>query len=152
MPPPEHIHSRPGESATGFLDAFFKVQDVDAVMFLVRDVQGLEGADMRWTYAEPEFRFFLRSAGKLKYVSTFTVHSATFKDTGPLNIVFLVNGRELARQRYDAPGPQRFEKPVPDDWLKRGAENRVIMKIVNPWKAPDGVLLGVVLHSAGFVE
>jgi hypothetical protein len=118
----------------------------------VKDVEGLEGADMRWTHAEPEFRFFLGVTGTLKLVSTFTVHSVTFKDTGPLRIAFFVNGREIAREVYDEPGSKRFEKVVPPELLKPKDENRVRFTILNPWKAADGAILGVVLHSAGFVE
>jgi hypothetical protein len=149
-PPPPHVHSG-ADTAVGLLDAYFRVEDPDAQMFLVKDVEALEGS-FRWTHAEPEFRFFLNSTAKVKFTMEFSVHDVTFKDTGPLSIALLVNGREIDTVRYDEPGRKLYVKPVPSELLRRNEENRVLVRVLNPWRTGDGAVLGIILHAAGFTE
>ena len=149
--PPQHGAGDSFRSGDGFKE-FFRSGDLGSDLFLVKDVQGHEGSDMRWTHAEPEMRFFLGSTENRRFVMQFSVHEATFRHTGPVTMVFLINGHELGSEQYDTPGHETFEKPVPSEWLRKGAENRVLVRVLNPWTAPDGVKLGVVLHGAGFPE
>lgn len=129
-----------------------RAEDPRAEAYFLKDVKGLEGPDWRWTGAEPEFRFDSSDPGEKRFQIEFTVHERTFKDTGPVSIEFYVNGNLLSRETYAADGRKVFQKTVPREWL-RPSENRVVMKILNPWEAPDpGVLLGVLFHSAGLVN
>ena len=46
-----------------------------------------------------------------------------------------------------------FSRAEQTRMLKENAENRVLVKVLNAWIAPDpGVRLGFLLHAAGFVS
>lgn len=124
----------------------------DAEKHIVKDIRGLEGA-WRWTLAAPELRFDL-PPGELhrKFRMEIGINDRTFRDTGPVMVVISINGREFDHVTFDHFGDHTWEKPVPVDYLKPGAENRVEMRIINPWHASDGVKLGFVVRSAGFVS
>ena len=49
----------------------------------------------------------------LRYMIDFTIVDDTFKDTGPLEFSFYVNGHELDHVRYTTEGAKHFEKAVP---------------------------------------
>ena len=42
--------------------------------------------------------------------------------------------------------------PVPAEWLRAGEEARVIARVENTWRAPDGLVLGILLQRAGLVQ
>ena len=126
--------------------------DPRASTFFVNDVKALEG-HWCWTGQKPELRFRLADVSIRRAVVNFTIHEITFKDTGPLRMNFLVNGRLLETVRYDTPGEKIFEKPVPRGWLQPDSDNMLSFVIENPWIASsDGVKLGVLLQRAGFVN
>lgn len=145
--PPQHLPFRPNTNQSDFVAA----ADPLAARFFVRDIN-TELAVWRWTGAEPELRFTLDSIQNRKLVYYFVINETTFKDTGPLTISFFVNKHLLGRERYDAPGEKTFEKAVPAEWLKAGEESHVIAHIENPWHAPDGLVLGILLQRAGLVQ
>jgi hypothetical protein len=123
----------------------------DASRFFVRDIR-LDAGLWRWTGAEPELEFTLsdRSDRKLEY--EFVINEATFKHTGPVTISFFVNGRLLTRERYDSPGDKKVTKIVRGEWLQGRGKTRVLARVENTWRSPDGVIFGILLKRAGFVE
>jgi hypothetical protein len=68
-------------------------------------------------------------------------------------MAILVNRKLLDEPVFDKSGDHRYEMPVPAAMLKANDENRVLVRIMNPWQAPDpGVRLGFLLQSVGFVK
>ena len=139
----------PPEPASG---EYVRAAQPDAETYFLRDIMSLEGAGWRWTRSEPELRLRLGKAQKRTFRLDLTVAEATFKDTGPLQLVVRVNGKELDRPVFGRPGPQRYELPLPDGLLRAHSENTVHISVLNPWLARDGVKLGFLLHGAGFGE
>ncbi len=123
----------------------------DASRFFVRDIR-MDAGLWRWTGAEPELEFTLGSRSDRKLVYEFVIHDATFKHTGPVTISFFVNEKLLARERYDSPGDKKLEKSVPAEWLQGKEKTRVRVQVENTWRSPDGVVFGILLKRAGFVE
>lgn len=131
---------------------FVRSADPNADLYYVKDVGGLEGGSWRWTQAAPEFRFTLKSTISRRFRLDFGLHEITFRDTGPVTLSILINGRELDRPHFDHPGDRRYEREVPADMLTSSSETRVVVRVLNSWKASDpGVHLGILLHAAGFV-
>jgi hypothetical protein len=131
---------------------FMRADDQNAQQYIVRDVRGLE-MNFRWTLAEPEFRFPLPVGPGARWLRMeFGINDRTIGDTGPLRMVFEVNGHVLDRPVFGTFGLKVFEKQVPEEWLVAG-ENRVQVRILNPWQSPDpAVKLGVVLNGIGLVK
>ena len=119
--------------------------------YLVKDIDASPNQARRWTFREPEMRFLLQQKTSRKLVVNFIVHSRTFKETGPVTVSFLVNGRTVGTIRCTHPEEHRFEAPVPDELLQSTAETRVTITLDKYWVAPqDGAKLGVLLVDAGF--
>lgn len=148
--PPRTAQDKP--AATANLGESVNAADPGADIYFVKDVKPSEGGPSRWTYAEPELRFLIKKPENRVFHLEFGINDRTFKETGPLRIVFLVNGRELERTTWNNFGDQVYEKAVPADWLKGWGENRITIRVLNPWKAQDGVRLGILLQSASLAE
>lgn len=104
-----------------------------------------------WTRKRPSVKIRLRGGLPVRYAIDFSVAEATFSKTGPVKVTFFVNDHELETVRYAAPGPQRYEKPVPPEWLK--SENIVGAEVDKLWTSPDdGAQLGLILNSIGLTE
>jgi hypothetical protein len=145
--PAQHLPYNPQSAArTDFVAA----SDIYAEKFFVRDILVSDKGEWRWTRTEPELRFFLDSTENRKLVFEFVINETTFKDTGPVTISFFVNKHLLGRERYDKPGEYAFERPVQSDWLRAREETRVLVRVENPWKTPEGPL-GILLKRAGIV-
>lgn len=125
--------------------------DDGADLYIVKDVKGAESS-WRWTLAEPEFRFQLKPGSGARVLELqFGINDRTFLETGPLKLVFQVNGHEVDRQTYNTFGDHTWERRIGSELLAPGAENRVKIRVLNPWQAPDaGVQLGFVLRCVGF--
>jgi hypothetical protein len=124
-----------------------------AEQYIVKDIKGLEGG-WRWTHAEPELRYRLKPENVARvFHLELGINDRTFKETGPLKLVFEVNGHEFARETFPTFGDHIWEKRVDSSLLAPGAENRVKIRVLNPWQAPDpGVKLGFILRCAGFLK
>ena len=110
-----------------------------------------EGGAWRWTRSQPELRFLVQSARNRRFKLELGVNDVTFRDTGPLRLVIFVNEHELDRIVYDSPGEKSYEKAVPANMLRENAENRVLIRVLNPWDTNDPkVKLGFIFHEAGF--
>ncbi len=129
--------------------------DADAETHFVQDIStGLEGNTWRWTGKRPAIRMFPGTAEKLSYAIDFAIPGATFTQTGPVTLSFFVNEHLLDRVRYASPGRQRFEKPVPAEWLDANGYvilNAEIDKLWIPAKR-DAKPLGFILVSLGLKQ
>ncbi len=113
----------------------------------------LQGATWRWTGAKPTVKLLLLRTDGLKYSIDFAVWDKGMRQTGPLTISFLVDGRILDTVRFDTPGQQHFEKAVPPEWLDTLTDTSVSASIAPLYVAPeDGKKFGVVLIRMGFVR
>lgn len=126
--------------------------DGDANQHVVRDILGDTGS-WRWTAKHPEVRVTMRTNKMLHYVIDFTIVEATFKDTGPLQLSFYVNGHVLDQLTYTSEGPKHFEKPVPEDWIEPGKEAVLGAEVDKVWYSPaDHQPLGFILSRIGLTQ
>jgi hypothetical protein len=153
-PPPEQ--RKPLEpSDFGRLSRYIAMNDPNADAHLLRDIShfGEGGGSWRWAGPHPQMRFYLEATSNLALFLHFSIAEATFQETGPFTLTFLINGRPFDRVRYTQAGEQRFEKPVPEALLRAGQENLVAIEPDKVWTSKeDGAQLSILLTGAGFVE
>ena len=133
---------------------FIAMSDKNASMYYVEGVlpRPLE-APWRWTHKRAVLRYRLPRREGWKLRVNLTVPDYTFKDTGPVEITFILNDKILGVESYKTPGDKVFEKPAPPEWLAGPGDNFVKMEIDKLWKSPvDGLEVGFILSAAGFVE
>jgi hypothetical protein len=148
IPPQHQPIVAPEKLASG---DYVSAGDPEADRFFIRDVRGSEG-NFRWTSANPELRFILKSTERLKFELHYGVHQLLLREAGPLEMTITINGHDLATVRDPVAGDKTFQKAVPAEWLKANAENIVSIRVHNPWRAPDKTYLGFIFVGAGFVE
>lgn len=148
------IDRRPIEGATPELAEFVEMGSPSAKDHILRDILGAApGQAARWTNQRPALRFHLSRIAARHLRVEFAVAEATFKDTGPVQISFKVNGNLLDKVRYDRHGEKVFEKVVPETWLRAADPVIVEAEIDKVWVSKsDGARLGVLLARAGFVR
>lgn len=134
--------------------AFVRMGETSAASYIVGDVnEAIEGGGWRWTKRKPTLRLQLKRITNQKFEADLTIAANTFRETGPVSITFTINDHELARESYTEAGRHTFKKAVPAEWLHMAGDNIVTMEIDKLWTSPlDGVELGFILASAGFVE
>ena len=126
--------------------------DGDANQHFVQDILGDSGS-WRWATKHPEVRLKMRTNKMLRYMIDFTIVEQTFKDTGPLEFSFDVNGHELDRVRYTSSGAKHFEKDVPPEWVQTGKEAVVGAQIDKLWYSPaDHQPLGFIVTRMGLTQ
>lgn len=150
--PPEQRH--PVEGFNPGPDAMMvEMNNPDASLHVVKDIYGPSDPSWRWTAQNPTVQLLVLSTEHLKYIADFAIWDEGFKTTGPLEIAFLVNGKELDKVRYATPGAKHFEKPVSPDWLSADAETTLAMSVDKLYVAPkDSVKFGVILVRLGLKE
>jgi hypothetical protein len=121
----------------------------------IQDISAeLEGNTWRWTGKRPTIRVHVNSNRKLVYSIDLVIAGATFEKTGPVTLSFFVNDHLLDRVRYAAPGSQRFQKPVPAEWLQPDEDAMLGVEIDKVWTAaqPGGASLGFILIALGMEQ
>lgn len=127
--------------------------DPDADVRIVRDIMPKTDTSWRWTGQRPAIKIRARVNHNVKYTIDFTLPDVTFKDTGPVNIAFTINDRQLDRVHYIKSGYQHFEKDVPADWLPIDAEVIVGAEIDKMWTSPgDDKMFGFILTQIGLKQ
>jgi len=122
--------------------------DVDA--HIVRDIPTGQTGQWRWTGGNPTVKVVPRAAEDLNFVMDFSIADATLKDTGPVTIKFLVNGREVGSERYAAAGTYHVEKKLPAGTVEAGKEVELGAAVDKIWTSPqDGAKLGFILTRIG---
>ncbi len=150
-PPPQ----RPAPTAVGLrLGHFVAMNDPSADTYIVKDIAAsAEGGSWRWAHRRPELRFFVETDRDWKFEMNFSIPEATLKDTGPVTLSVLIDGKLLGRYRYDRHGEKHLLRPVPPGLLKAGAINSVAIEPDRVWISTlDGAALSFILSSAGFVR
>jgi len=124
----------------------------DASWHVVKDIEpGSTGDLWRWTKQNPSLKILATTTQNLKLSVDFTLWDVAFRQTGPVELTFLVNGRTLDKIRYATPGQKHFEKPIPPEWLTTDVESIVSVAIDKLYIAPeDGEKFGFILSRVGF--
>jgi hypothetical protein len=110
-----------------------------------------KGSEWSWTNAQARLRFRLEEADRWLFCLHFAAVGQVLKAVGPQRIEVLINGVSVKAipaadaREYDV----RF--PVDPAVLKSGM-NDVELRIAPAYIANDGVALGALLHSVGFLE
>jgi hypothetical protein len=138
----------------GRLGRYVAMNDPNADAYLVDDIsRRVEGGAWRRAGQRPRMRFFLEAARHLKLSVDFVIAEASFQQTRPVTLSFIINGRPFDSVRYDRPGDQHYEKPVPESLLRAGQENSVEIESDKVWTSrQDDSKLSIILIRAGFVD
>jgi hypothetical protein len=115
-------------------------------------MRGPQTQPWRWTMQRPAIKVRLKSARNFRYHIDLALPEATFKETGPVTITFLVNGERLDSVRYDTPGQKSFEKAIPDGMLKEMSDNILSAEIDKVWISPDKTPLGFIVSRFGLLQ
>lgn len=129
--------------------------DADAERHFVQDISAeLAANTWRWTGKRPTIRLHPNTNRKLMYSIDFAIAGSTFEQTGPVTLSFFVNDRLLDRVHYAKPGRQRFQKPVPSEWVKPDENATLAAEIDKLWTPPPpgGTPLGFILVSLGLEQ
>jgi hypothetical protein len=150
-PPPEQRHPvaglNPGPEAM-----LVEMASPDANLYIVKDIYGLGGSPWRWTSQNPTIKVLVLSTEKLKLSADYALWDDGFKQTGPVELSFFVNGKLLDKVRYVTPGVKHFEKPVPADWLAPDMEIPISFSVDKLYVSPrDGMKFGVILTRLGLI-
>jgi hypothetical protein len=129
------------------------MEDADAPVYFVRDIQPDLHINWRWTMQHPAVRIEVRKVEGVKYTIDLALPEVTFKDTGPVTIAFTVNDHQLDRVLYDHAGTYHFEKAVPESWLTLQQEAILGADIDKMWTSPDdGAKFGFIIRRIGLVQ
>jgi hypothetical protein len=129
------------------------MSDPDAQAHIVKDIYEPFGGSWRWTAKQPTVKVLVYDTDNVRLSADFAIWDDGFRQTGPIELSFLVNGRPLDRVKYDSPGNKHFEKSVPADWLSADAETTIAVDVDKLYVSPrDGVKFGVILTRIGFLR
>ena len=150
-PPPPQRPPSTGRDP-GKLGNFIRMEEASSDEYIVRDISPERGR-WRWALSRPELKFQPKQNRDLKLVVEFAIPDVTFRETGPVVVTCLVNGRELGSVRCPKPGQYRFEKQVPNAWISPGQLVSVGALVDKPFIAKeDGARLSFLLGAAGFPD
>jgi len=130
------------------------MSDADAQLHFVKDIDLEAPAGTVWRWAGPQatLKILALQTRNLKLSVDFTLWPTAFEQTGPVELTFFVNTRQLDKVRYTTPGDKHFEKPIPEDWLTTEIESTIAIAIDKMFVWADGKKFGFILSRAGFVQ
>ena len=127
--------------------------DGDADAHFVQDIAGVVEGNWRWARDRPTVKIVMRVNDNVKFLIDFTIPEVTFKETGPVNLSFFVNGHLIEKVRYTESGQKHYEKPIPAEWVEPGKEATLAAEIDKVYVAKnDGVRLGFILTRIGLTQ
>jgi hypothetical protein len=152
-PPPEQRHPVTGGSPDPSA-MMVTMTDADAPLHFVKDIdlEAPAGSLWRWAGPQPTLKILAQGTQNLKLSVDFTLWPTAFEQTGPVELTFFVNTRQLDKVRYTTPGDKHFQKPIPEDWLTTEIESTISIAIDKMFVGSDGKKFGFILSSAGFVQ
>jgi hypothetical protein len=130
------------------------MNDPDSSQHVVKDIYyDAPGSPWRWTAGHPTVKVLVYATDNVKLSSDFAIWDEGFKQTGPIELSFVVNGRLLGKEKYASPGYKHFEKAVPADWLSPDMESTISVDVDKLYVSPlDGVKFGFILTRIGFLR
>ena len=118
-----------------------------------RDVLAAEtGSRWTWTGAQPHFRFLIEDAQRWEFELRFATAGQVIRTVGAQSIEVRINGVPVHRIAASEIREYRVRVPVDPARFRMGAMNDVELNIEPTYLSADGVRLGVLLQSIGFVE
>ena len=130
-----------------------EMNDPDAAQHIVKDIYQPFGSPWRWTAKQPTVKVLVYATDNVKLSADFAIWDDGFKQTGPLELSYFVNGRLLDKVKYATPGYKHFEKAVPADWLTADTESTISVDVDQLYVSPrDGVKFGFILTRIGFLR
>lgn len=152
-PPPEQRHPEPAKNPDPS-SMMVAMTDADAPLHFVKDVDLEAPAGSLWRWAGPQatLKILAISTQNVKLSVDFTLWPTAFEQTGPVELAFFVNERQLDKVRYTTPGDKHFQKLISVDWLTTETESTISIAIDKMFVGADGKKFGFILSSAGFVQ
>jgi hypothetical protein len=134
-------------------EAWAETDRAGAARHFLRDIEHGAGASRwRWTGEKPAFLFYVPARAGVGFKMDFVIHSATFKQTGPLWMTVRINGKTLGRKLYNSPEEHTFEQAVPPEMLRADGVTLVETALDKYYISPDdGQKLGYLFMDGGFV-
>ena len=130
-----------------------EMNDPDVAEHIVKDIYDPFGSSWRWTAKQPTVKILVYVIDNIKLSADFAIWDEGFKQTGPLQLSFFVNGHKLDQVKYPAPGYQHYEKAVPADWLSSDTETTISVDVDKLYVSPrDGAKFGIILTRIGFIR
>jgi hypothetical protein len=130
------------------------MSDADAQLHFVKDIdlEAPPGTVWRWAGPEATLKVLALKTQNLKLSVDLTLWPPAFQQTGPVELTFILNTRQLDKVRYTTPGDKHFQKLIPEDWLTTEIESTISIVIDKMYVGEDGKKFGFILSSAGFVQ
>lgn len=151
-PPEQHPPSRESTSVPPDW-MFIDMADPGARAHFITDLGTAPSDGWIFTGPSPAIKILTVLTKNLQFRVEFTLWDVAFRKTGPVELQFNVNKFNLAKVRYDSPGPKVFEQPVPAQYLPAGEESLLSVSIDKPWISPrDGHAYGFILQRIGLVS
>ena len=127
------------------------MSDPDANAHILADVfPEPNGAEWRWTGLHPRFLIRVDDAAGLTFYLRFFNHEEALRARGPVSFTVRINHKVLGSHRFDTDGDQVWRESLQDGWLGTGGAVEVSVDMDPPWRQPNGLERGVLLHSIGF--
>jgi hypothetical protein len=138
---------------TAGLGYFVAMSDANSSAYVVQGIADRTEMPWRWAYEHPVLRFLAPDVGRLQFMLDFSLPERTFRQTGPVTLTFIMNGKFFDRVRFDTPGQLHYAHPVAPEFLNRHGETRVAIDPEPVWVSKaDGGKLGFIITRAGFAE
>jgi len=131
---------------------FVAMSDPNASAYIVGGFRDQSEGPWRWTHEHPVLQFYVPRVPRLRLLIDLTFPEQTFNQTGAVEVVIRINGREFDRVRYAKAGNEEYARATPWKWLHARAINTVALDPDKTAVGPGGERLGFVVTRAGFVE
>ena len=130
--------------------SFIQMDDPAANDYIVKDIASEPGV-YRWAFLHPELRFRVAPSKDLRFTAELAVPEVTFKVTGPVNVKYALDGKDLGSLHCDHVGKYRISQAVPPGWLASEPYVHVTFETDRRWVSKeDGAQLSFLLFNAGF--
>jgi hypothetical protein len=153
-----HVYSLPAQRKleTQPVDLMLNIHENpidDAWISIVSDILPAEkNGQWTWTNGRPHLRYRIEETDRWLFSMHFAAAGQVLKVVGPQTIEIAINGTTVKTVTAAEAHEYDVRFPIDPALLKRGAMNDVEVRISPAYVAEDGVSLGVLLHSIGFVE
>src|SRR5262249_54130864 len=110
-----------------------------------------KGSQWTWTNARPRLQFRLEESDRWLFCLRSAAVAQVIRGVGPQSVVIAINGAPVKTVPAAEAREYVVRFPVNPALLKPGM-NDVELRVAPVYIATDGVPLGVLLHSVGFLE
>jgi hypothetical protein len=120
---------------------------------MIRDFMAVPPGRWRWTYEHPALLMAAPKRSNTKFSMDFVIHSATFKETGPIRLSVFINGQKIGEKLYTSAENQNFSATVPEAALRDDGIALVETRLDKYYKSPeDGQKMGYLFLRAALTS